>query len=75
MGTFFSDLLPEWPMENLTLWLSLLQGLLLPLVLGLSDSVFAQAALLSCSKGPPKASGEGNKCQIIPQLTGGGFGK
>ncbi|XP_076056666.1 uncharacterized protein LOC143034466 [Oratosquilla oratoria] len=50
VGTFFSTYLPEWPSDNLALWLSLAEGLLLPLLLGLVDSTFSEAAGASCSR-------------------------
>ncbi|KAK7069942.1 hypothetical protein SK128_012473, partial [Halocaridina rubra] len=39
-----------WPVENIALWLSLAEGLLLPLVLGLVDATFSEAAGASCSR-------------------------
>ena len=49
VGTFFPDFLPNWSMENLSLWLSLLEGMALPVVLGLCDANFSEAAVNSCS--------------------------
>lgn len=50
LGTFMPSYLGGWPVENIALWLSLAEGLLLPLVLGLVDATFSEAAGASCSK-------------------------
>ncbi|XP_045605057.2 uncharacterized protein [Procambarus clarkii] len=54
VGTFLPGYLPGWPVENMTLWLSLAEGLLLPLVLGLVDATFSEAAGSSCSRDKPQ---------------------
>ncbi|XP_047488452.1 uncharacterized protein LOC125038872 [Penaeus chinensis] len=54
VGTFLPSYLPEWPVDNLSLWLSLAEGLLLPLVLGLVDATFSEAAGASCSRDKPQ---------------------
>ncbi|XP_042220744.1 uncharacterized protein LOC121865426 [Homarus americanus] len=53
VGTFLSSFLPSWPIENIALWLSLAEGLLLPIVLGLVDATFSEAAGSSCSRDKP----------------------
>ncbi|MPC17512.1 hypothetical protein E2C01_010371 [Portunus trituberculatus] len=50
VGTFMPTFLPGWPVENIALWLSLAEGLLLPPVLGLVDATFSEAAGSSCCK-------------------------
>ncbi|KAK8740425.1 hypothetical protein OTU49_002901 [Cherax quadricarinatus] len=54
VGTFLPGYLPGWPVENMALWLSLAEGLLLPLVLGLVDATFSEAAGSSCSRNKPQ---------------------
>nr|XP_027231787.1 putative uncharacterized protein ENSP00000383309 [Penaeus vannamei] len=54
VGTFLPSYLPDWPVDNLSLWLSLAEGLLLPLVLGLVDATFSGAAGASCSREKPQ---------------------
>ncbi|XP_071530578.1 uncharacterized protein [Panulirus ornatus] len=54
VGTFLPSYLPSWPVENMALWLSLAEGLLLPLVLGLVDPTFSEAAGSSCSRDKPQ---------------------
>ncbi|XP_066950489.1 uncharacterized protein [Macrobrachium rosenbergii] len=50
VGTYKSSYLEKLPVENIALWLSLAEGLLLPLVLGLVDATFSEAAGASCSR-------------------------
>ena len=50
LGTFLPDLLPDWPSDNVALWLSLAEGLILPMALGLCDQIFSQAAGASCAR-------------------------
>ncbi|XP_063872167.1 uncharacterized protein LOC135106789 isoform X2 [Scylla paramamosain] len=50
VGTFMPTFLPGWPVENIALWLSLAEGLLLPPVLGLVDATFSEAAGSSCCR-------------------------
>ncbi|KAK3879342.1 hypothetical protein Pcinc_016076 [Petrolisthes cinctipes] len=50
VGTFMPSFLPAWPLENIALWLSLAEGLLLPPLLGIVDATFSDAAATSCSR-------------------------
>ncbi|XP_047739127.1 uncharacterized protein LOC108671838 [Hyalella azteca] len=60
LGTFTPRLLPPLPYEHLLLWLSAAEGLLLPLLLLLSDVTFRGAATAACCRGarpPPPPEG------------------
>ncbi|CAL4114141.1 unnamed protein product [Meganyctiphanes norvegica] len=48
IGTFNPDWVYGWPLENMSLWLSLAEGLFLPLLLGLVDPTFSHHAGASC---------------------------
>ncbi|KAF2351348.1 hypothetical protein FHG87_017897 [Trinorchestia longiramus] len=54
MGTFTPRVLPPFPADHLSLWLSLSEGLLLPLLL-LTDRTFRSAVSAACRRGPRPA--------------------
>lgn len=63
VGTFLPNFLPAWPLENIALWLSLAEGLLLPPLLGLVDATFSEAAASSCSRDKSRQLRFEGKCR------------